>query len=106
MDFERAALNSARQVYPNTELKRCFYYLSSNICKYIQNLGLQNPNQDHENYALWLRMLSAIAFVPPNDVIRYLELLTNEIRNNFNDECDDLMDYFEDTYIVFVLSNL
>ena len=67
--------------------------------KHIQNLGLQNHYQDDENFVLWLRMLSALAFVPPNDVIRYFELLIDEIRNNFNDECDDLIGYFEDTYI-------
>ena len=99
MDFERAALNSVRQVYPNTEFKRCFYHFSSNIWKHIQNLGLQNHYQDDENFALWLRMLSALAFVPQNDVICYFELLINEIRNNFNDECGDLIDYFEDTSI-------
>ena len=44
-------------------------------------------------------MLSALAFVPPNDVIRYFELLIDKIRNDFNDECDDLIYYFEDTYI-------
>ena len=48
---------------------------------------------------LRLRMPSALPFVPPNNVIRYFELLIYEIRNNFNDECDDLIDYFEDTYI-------
>ena len=99
MNFERAALNSVRQMYPNASLKVCFYHFSSNIWKHIQNLGLQNHYQDDENFALWLRMLSALAFVPPNDVIRYFELLIDEIRNNFNDECDDLIDYFEDTYI-------
>ena len=40
MNFERAALNSVRQVYPNTEFKGCFYHFSSNIWKHIQNLGL------------------------------------------------------------------
>ena len=99
MDFKLAALNSVRQVYPNTELKGCFYHFSSNIWKHIQNLGLQNHYQDDENFALWLRMLSVLDFVPPNDVIRYFELLIDEIRNNFNDECDDLIDYFGDTYI-------
>ena len=43
-------------------------------------------------------MLSAIAFVPPNNVIPYFELLIDEICNNFNNDCDDLTDYFEDTY--------
>ena len=44
-------------------------------------------------------MFSALAFVPPNDVIHYFELLIDEIRNNFNDESDDLIDYLEDTNI-------
>ena len=35
MDFERAALNSVGQVYPNTEFKGCFYHFSSNIWKHI-----------------------------------------------------------------------
>ena len=48
---------------------------------------------------MWLRMLSALAFVPPNNVIRYFELLIDEFRNNFNNESDDLIDYFENTYI-------
>ena len=103
MDFERAALNSVGQVYPNTEFKGCFYHFSSNIWKHIQNLGLQNHYQDDENFALWLRMLSALAFVPPNDVIRYFELLIDEIRNNFNDECDDLIDCFEDPIVLLKL---
>ena len=99
MDFERAALNSVGQVYPNTEFKGCFYHFSSNIWKHIQNLGLQNPYQDDENFALWLRMLSPLVFIPPNDVIHYFELLIDEIRNNFSDEFNDLMDYSEDAYI-------
>ena len=60
---------------------------------------LQNHYQDDESFALWLCMLSAQVFVPPNNVIRYFELLMDETRNNFNDECDDLIDYFQDTYI-------
>ena len=99
MDFERAALNSVLQVYPNIEFKECFYHFSSNILKHVQNLGLQNHYQVNENFALWLRMFSALAFVPPNDYIRYFEFLIDEIRNNFNDECDDLIGYIGDTYI-------
>ena len=44
-------------------------------------------------------MLSAIPFVPQNDVIRYFELLLDKIRNIFKNECNDLTDYFEETYI-------
>ena len=72
---------------------------SSNIWKHIRILGLQNQYQDNKNFTMWLRMLSALAFVPPNDVIRFFELLIDEFRNNFNNESDDLIDYFENTYI-------
>ena len=99
MDFERAALNSVRQVYTNTEFKGCFYHFSSNRWKHIKNLCLQNHYQDDENFALWLRILSALAFVRSNDVIRYFELLIDKICNNFNDECNDLINYFEYTYL-------
>ena len=73
--------------------------LLRSLIKCIWNLRLQKHYQDDENFALWLRMLSALAFVPSNDIIRYFGLLIDEIRNNFNDECDDVIGYFEDAYI-------
>ena len=99
MDSEWAGSNSVHQVYPNTEFKGCFYHISSNMWKHIQNLGLQSHYQGDKNFALWLRMFSALAFIPPNDVMRYFELLIDEIRNNFNDECNNLINYFEHTFI-------
>ena len=86
MDFERDALNYVCQVYPNAEYKGCFYHFSSNIWKHIQNLGLQNHYQHNKNFALWLRMPSALSLVPLNDAIHFFELLIDEIRNNFNEE--------------------
>ena len=37
-------------MYLNTQLRGCFYDFSSNLWKYIQNLGLQNHYQDDENF--------------------------------------------------------
>ena len=95
-DFERAASNSVRQVYLNTELKGLFNHFASDIWKHIQNIGLQKHYQDDENFALWLRRLSTLAFVPPNDVIRYFQLLTTF---NWQLSIDNMIDCFEDTYI-------
>ena len=103
IDFERDALNSVCQVYPNTEHKGCFCHFSSNIQKDIQNLGLQNHYQDNENFALWLRMPSALALVPLNDAIRHFELLIDEIRNFSNSNCQvlfhskDMIEIFENS---------
>ena len=73
LDFEWPTLNSVQQVYTNTERKEWFYHFSSNGWKRIQNLGLQNHYQDDENFALWFHILSTLAFIPPNDIIRYFE---------------------------------
>lgn len=44
-------------------------------------------------------MIAAIAFVPLNDVINSFDDLSAEIRNQFNADADDILDYFEDNYI-------
>ena len=44
-------------------------------------------------------MLSAIAFLPPNCLIRGFEELADHLRNVYNGAADDLLEYFEYTYI-------
>ena len=44
-------------------------------------------------------MILALAFVPLDNVIAYFEELADHLRNAFNEDCDDLLDYFEDNYI-------
>ena len=34
-----------------------------------------------------------------NHVVTYFEKIADHLRNAFNEECDDLLDYFEDNYI-------
>ena len=42
-------------------------------------------------------MLCILAFLPINNVINGFVTLCQEIRNNFNTDADDLLEYFEDT---------
>ena len=44
-------------------------------------------------------MIPAFAFIPPNDVVDAFERLIEVIRNQYGDETDGVLDYFEDTYI-------
>ena len=44
-------------------------------------------------------MISALAFLPPGDVIDGFEELSDTIRELYNDTVDDLLQYFENTYI-------
>ena len=44
-------------------------------------------------------MIMALAFVSPADVIPTFEDLWDEIRQRFQGDLDEVLDYFEDTYI-------
>ena len=98
-DFELAAINSASATFPNADLSGCFFHLCSNIWKKIQSLGLQVQYNNDQEFALHLRMIPALAFIPPNDVVDAFERLTDLIRNQYGDATDGVLDYFEDTYI-------
>ena len=65
----------------------------------MQNVGLQQTYDNDQELALYLRMLCTVAFLPPADVIQGFEELVEEIRNIYNDEVDELLNYFEDNFI-------
>ena len=52
-----------------------------------------------EEFALPIRMLTALAFVSPNDVIDSFDALADYSRNCYWQDLDDMLDYFEDNYI-------
>ena len=98
-DFERAAMNTMQLLLPNVEIKGCFFHLSSNIWKHIQSAGLQERYNEDPEFALHLRMLAALAFVPENNVIQYFNQLCDSIQQVYADDCVEILDYFENHYI-------
>ncbi|XP_076031961.1 uncharacterized protein LOC143019865 [Oratosquilla oratoria] len=73
----------------------CFFHLTQCIQRKIQSIGLQNQyRNDYETFQ-YCRMLPALAFVPPADVIDAFETLADEMP----DELTPLLDYFEDNYV-------
>ena len=98
-DFEIASINADPANFPGIEMKDCFYHLSANFLEKIQQAGLQERYTNGEDFANALRMIQALAFVPPDNVVAYFEELADHLRNPFNEDCDDLLDYFEDNYI-------
>ena len=90
-DFEQAMINSVHQVLPNTPVKGCSYHFSQNVYINIQ----EQWYQEDIDFALKLRIIPALAFVPPQDVIAAFEELCDELPA----ESQPVVDYFEDTYI-------
>ena len=95
VDFELAVINSLESIFPECEIKGCFFHLSQNIYRKIQENGLLKRYQEDCDFALIVRMIPALAFVPADEVIGAFENLSDIIPQ----ELRSVADYFEDFYI-------
>ena len=92
-------MNAIGEVLPNVEVNGCFYHLPANIWKHIQSACLQQRCINDQPFALHLRMFAVLAFVPVRSVIEYCDLLCDNIYQIYVGECDEILEYFEDTFI-------
>ena len=94
-DFEMAAIQVAGDAFPNASRRGCFFHLTKNIYRRVQSAGLQERYENEPDLAMQCRMIAALAFVPPKDVVASFEALSDHLPA----ELDPVLDYFEDTYI-------
>ena len=91
-DFETAAINASHTVFQTPTVVSCFFHLSQNIAKRMQSEGLKRY-ENEVAFALMVRTIPALVFVPPDRVVEtYEALMPNEML--------PLLDYFERTYIL------
>ena len=95
VDFELAVVNSLERVFPDSEIRGCFFHLSQNIYRKNTEHGLKQRYPEDSHFALTLRMIPALAFVPTNDVTGAFEQLSEIL----HPEMRPVADYFEDTYV-------
>ena len=99
-DFEQAAFNAACATFPGIDVKGCFFHLCQNLWKRIQRNGLEPLYEADNDFAMLMRSISPLAYVPEADVPQAFYDLETEIRNNYNNNgIDAVLDYFEDNYI-------
>lgn len=100
IDFEKAAINAIKDNFPLADIHGCHFHFSQNIWRHIQSIGLQKRYNEDEDFALQLRLLIALAFVPEDDVTKaYDELISTEFYASNDDQIEKLLDYVQLTYI-------
>ncbi|KAK9738629.1 hypothetical protein QE152_g9700 [Popillia japonica] len=90
-------ITALRNEFPDARLKGCFFHFIQCILRAINSKGLKQRYETDVEFGLKLRMLPAAAFVPTESVVEVFETLCeNQI---FPPEAQEVVDYFEDTWI-------
>lgn len=94
-DYELAAFSAMKEIFPDVEIKGCFFHLSQNMQKHIGTLGLTNLYNNNIDFCLNAKMILALAFVPIERIDDYLDSLSE----NLSEEHIPLLNWLEDSYI-------
>ena len=103
MDFESASINGFNEVYPGIEQRECYFHHSQCIWRNIQkypNILQKYKDRDDPDFALHLRQLAALAFVPVQAVVSSFDILMETPFFEDNEALlRPLINYYEDTWI-------
>ena len=81
LDFEKAALKAAVDVFPDVTPAVCLFHLGQSLWHRIQNEGL--------HIRMFTKMLLSLSFVPPEEVADSFD----ELNDNHSDELGPIYDY-------------
>lgn len=96
-DFELGLINAVKKTIGDDRIRLCFFHLCQSVYRHIQSEGLQALYNDPDDRSIKTacHMLCALAFVPPDDVIKHFETLEEDIP----DQVLPIADYLEVNYI-------
>ena len=77
-DFERAAFTAMKDSFPNVEVGGCLFHLSQNVLKQLSGFGLMCLYKSNPDFALHAKMITALFFVPVDDLDRVESLVSNK----------------------------
>jgi hypothetical protein len=94
-DFENAAIISMKDNFQNAQINGCLYHLTKNFRLKLCSLGLISNYNNNADFALSVKMITALAFVKIEDIDKAVD----ELAEYLLDELQDLLDWFEENYI-------
>ena len=94
VDFEKAPINALEENFLAV-ISGCFFHLSQSIYRQIQSRGLATLYLEDEEFAIKIKMLASLAFVPEYEVIDCFTILMGD----FPESGKEIAEYFEVNYI-------
>ena len=102
-DFEDSVLRAVSAVFGrHINHQGCFYHLTQATWRKIQHLGLVPLYNTDDDFRLFCGMLDGLAFLPVPELTNGITLLRTLCPDD-PPEVEDLLDYFDTTYVSGVL---
>ena len=100
VDFEKSLSNAIIKVFgEDCEIWYCFFHLGQNVVRYVSRKDAVKFRQD-KDFATRVRCLTALAFLPVEEVVEAFEELIQWDKNQPEPKLPaDLVNYFEKNYI-------
>uniref|UniRef100_A0A915D6E4 MULE transposase domain-containing protein n=1 Tax=Ditylenchus dipsaci TaxID=166011 RepID=A0A915D6E4_9BILA len=90
-----AVISALEVVFPESEVWGCFFHLVQNMIKKLNSAGLKGRYETEPDFAVKCRMITAMAFVKPEDVMPVFA----ELEELLPEELDPILDWFQKYYI-------
>lgn len=97
VDFERAAMNAFHDAFPAATVTGCYFHLNQSVIRKVNEVGLKMQYEGDNAVRGYVRCLSALAYVPAEDVTEAFELVVDTMPEV--DHLNELTTFFEHTYI-------
>ncbi|ODM88747.1 hypothetical protein Ocin01_17935 [Orchesella cincta] len=99
-DYEKAAKNAFKSVFPNATQSGCLFHFGQCFWRKIQQLkDVSSKYVTDPDFALQVKCLTALAFVPPPSVKDAFEILIADEFYSSSRDMECLVDYVEDNWI-------
>ncbi|CAF1279940.1 unnamed protein product [Didymodactylos carnosus] len=95
LDFKQACINVFDASFPTVSLSGCYFHLRQSIHHKLQALGYRNQYQTDPVFAHNIHKIAALAFLEPSRMINGFDDLLMDL----GDDYQEILDYFEETYI-------
>lgn len=105
IDFEQSAIKALQKKFPTSSIHGCNFHFAQSLWKHIQQIGMQKKYSEDPDFALNMRLVLSLAFVPINDVEEAFQQLASsdffleDEASEHNTSIQLFMNYVQSTYI-------
>lgn len=71
IDFELAAMNAAKEVFPETKIQYCYFHLKQSVIRNLASNGLKERYEVDTKFAKEILQMVSVAFLPVDEVRIY-----------------------------------